>query len=41
MRVVKNNGYYELRLKRNGEWKTIFIGSEEECLQELPNVKLD
>lgn len=41
MRVVKNNGYYELKLKKDNEWKTIFIGSEQQCLQEIQNVKLD
>lgn len=41
MRVVKNNGYYELRLKRNGKWETILTGTQEECLQEIANVKLD
>lgn len=40
MRVVKNNGYYELKLKKDNEWKTIFIGSEEQCFKEIQNVKL-
>ncbi|MEG2848427.1 MAG: hypothetical protein RR795_10655 [Cetobacterium sp.] len=42
MRVVKNDeGYYELKLKRNGEWETVFRGTQEECFEGIQNVKLD
>ncbi|MGL5099292.1 MAG: hypothetical protein ACRC6B_04530 [Fusobacteriaceae bacterium] len=41
MRVIESNGFYELRIKKNGEWKTVFVGTMQECMEEISNVKLD